>query len=65
MSLTQQIVDTNFTGVTVISDERSRVAITSCRICGAAVVMSHHDIRDGFDALEVHLEYHARRGETV
>lgn len=50
-----------FTPATVFPAECARVGITTCKLCGAAVLI---DSRDEFDVMQLHIDWHeARKGE--
>lgn len=48
-------VEPRVSAFTSIEAEGARVGVTSCRVCGAAILL---DPRDDFDNIAIHLAWH-------
>jgi hypothetical protein len=53
-------VEEKFTSATQFEAVGAHVALTSCRECGAAILLDPRDIANWFDATAKHMEWHER-----
>lgn len=53
--MSERVFQDDFTPYVAVPAEGIRIAVTTCKTCGAAVQWSGHD---EIDSLEVHLSWH-------